>query len=261
MMKSGRRTGACAALWIAGACGWMGVAGAFVAPASAVEPGEYFYVEGGHAHGTLVVRGNRFTLDTIGGNCHTCSLSGTLKGNAGVSSDGGETCHISISGGHGTLRLDSGGADACRTACGARAMFDGEYRKPGAACTDHSRAARLTQARAQYAKKDYAAAETGFTQLIGECSMDMDWIEADRVRSDLALTQYHLGENAKCLATLAQTTALRNHDDSGKGNDKDADASFGLPPCDEENYQPTGKAILHNAALCKAPAAARGTAN
>jgi hypothetical protein len=36
---------------------------------------------------------------------------------------------------------------------------------------------------------------------------------------------------------------------------KDSDVSFGLPPCDAENYQSTGKAILHNAALCKALAA------
>ncbi|WP_198390406.1 hypothetical protein [Burkholderia ubonensis] len=84
------------ALWLVSACGFMGLAGAFVANASAVEPGEYFYVEGGHAHGALLVKGSRFTLDTVGANCHTCSLTGTLKGNVGVASDGGETCRISI---------------------------------------------------------------------------------------------------------------------------------------------------------------------
>ncbi|KWC44726.1 hypothetical protein WM28_05615 [Burkholderia ubonensis] len=245
------------ALWLASACSFMGLAGVFVADASAVEPGEYFYVEGGHAHGALLVKGSRFTLDTVGANCHTCSLTGTLKGNVGVASDGGETCRISITSDHGTLKLDSGGADACRSYCGARAMFDGAYRQPTAACTDRSRAARLTQARAHYAKKNYAAAEVAFTSLIGACASDMDWIEVDRVRSDLALTQYHLGASAKCLATLSQTMAMRNHDDS----DKEWDASFGLPPCDAENYQSTGKAILHNAALCKAPVAARGGTN
>ncbi|WP_375226782.1 hypothetical protein [Burkholderia orbicola] len=251
------RKGVHVALWLASACSFMGFSGAFLAVASAVEPGEYFYVEGGHSHGALVVKGGRFTLDTIGGNCHTCSLTGTLKGNTGVATDGGETCRISITGGHGAVKVDSGNTDACRSYCGVRAMFDGAYRQPTAACTDRSRAARLTQARALYVKKNYAAAEMVFTSLIDECTRDMDWIEIDRVRSDLALTQYHLGKSAKCLATLSQTTAMRNHDDS----DNESDASFGLPPCDATNYQLTGKAILHNAALCKAPVAARGVPN
>ncbi|MGS0897674.1 hypothetical protein ACVBGC_35070 [Burkholderia stagnalis] len=85
----------------------------------------------------------------------------------------------------------------------------------------------------------------------------MDWIEVDSVRSDLALTQYHLGESAKCLATLSQTTAIRNHD----GTNKEGDESFGLPPCDSENYRSTGKAILYNAELCKALAAEHDVGN
>ncbi|WP_244110087.1 hypothetical protein [Burkholderia arboris] len=251
------RKGMHVALRLAIACSFTGLAGTFVADAAAVEPGEYLYVEGSHAHGVLLVKGGRFAIDTIGGNCHTCSLTGTLKNNMGVASGDGETCRISITGDRGTLKVNSGSADGCRSYCGARAMFDGEYRQPAAACTDRLRTARLTQARAQYAKKNYAAAEAAFTSLIGECARDMDWIEVDRVRSDLALTQYHLGERAKCLATLSQTTAMLNHDD----RDKEGDPSFGLPPCDADNYQSTGKAILHNATLCNAPIAARGATN
>lgn len=247
------RKGLHLALWLASTCSLMGLAGAFIADASAVEPGEYVYVEGGQAHGVLVVKGGRFKVDTLGANCHLCSLTGTLKGNVGMTTDGDETCRISITGNHGTLKLDSGNTDACRSYCGERATFEGEYRRPPEACTGRSRAARLMQARAQYAKKDYAAAEAAFTSLIGECASDMDWIEVDRVRSELALTQFHLGERTKCLATLSETTAMRNYDDS----DGQSDASFGLLPCDAEDYQSTGKAIMHNAALCKSPVAAR----
>lgn len=75
----------------------------------------------------------------------------------------------------------------------------------------------------------------------------MDWIEIDRARSDLALTQYHLGDNAKCLATLSKTMVLINKDSAGN-------TSLDLPPCDALNYESTGKAILYNAALCKRPA-------
>lgn len=157
------------ALWVANACGFMGLAGLFAVDALAVEPGKYLYVDSGHAHGALLVKGKRFTLDTIGSNCHTCSLTGTLNGNVGVASDGSGTCRISIIGDRGTLKVDSGGAAACRSYCGARAMFDGEYRKPAAVCTDRSRVAQVTLARAQYVKKNYAAAEVTFTTVLREC--------------------------------------------------------------------------------------------
>ncbi|MCA8051117.1 hypothetical protein [Burkholderia arboris] len=121
------------ALRLAIACSFTGLAGTFVADAAAVEPGEYLYVEGSHAHGVLLVKGGRFAIDTIGGNCHTCSLTGTLKNNMGVASGDGETCRISITGDRGTLKVNSGSADGCRSYCGARAMFDGEYRQPAAA--------------------------------------------------------------------------------------------------------------------------------
>lgn len=235
-------------------CAWLGALvgiGAMQATtARAVEPGEYLYTEGGHAHGSLVVKKDSFAIETVGGNCHTCSISGALKGSTGTAVDGSDTCRLSITGGKGALKVDSGDSDACRAYCGARAMFDGQYRQASPACTDRTRAKRLAQARALYAKKDYAGAAAGFSSLIGECSTEMDWIEADSVRSDLALTQYHLGDNAQCLATLAQTAALRNG-----GDDAQPDTDFGLPPCDADNYRSTGKAILHNAALCKAPRA------
>lgn len=222
--------------------------------AMAVEPGEYLYTEGGHSHGKLVVKGGQFDIETIGGNCHTCSASGALKGNTGIATDGADTCRLSITGNKDTLKIDSHDSDTCRSYCGARATLDGQYQRPPAACTDHTRATRLSQARALYAKKDYAGAAAGFSALIGQCSTFMDWIEADSVRSDLALTQYHLGDNAQCLATLAPTVAMQNSaDQSGQSADQNAD--FGLSPCDADNYRSTGNAIMHNAALCKAPRA------
>ncbi|MBP0590760.1 hypothetical protein J8I87_13755 [Paraburkholderia sp. LEh10] len=207
----------------------------------AVETGEYFYVQGGHEHGRLNVKDGNFTIDTIGANDHTCSLTGSMKGKSGVVSDGGETCRVAFSGGNGVLHVGPSDTDACRSYCGARAWFDGLYQRPPAACTDRARTGRIEAAREAYTRKNYGLAVAAFTSLIDQCSTYMNWIEADRVRSDLALTQYHLGDKAKCLETLAPTTAMQN---------RDVDETFGLPPANVIDYQSTGKAILHNAALC-----------
>jgi hypothetical protein len=208
-------------------------------------PGQYTNTEGGNGHGTLTIKGTSFTLTTIGGNCHTCALEGTIEGGVGVAKDSNGACRITMSGTGSMLTLDSTGTvDACRDFCGARAGFDGEYLRPPAACTDRQRAARIEQSHKQYAAKDYDVARTTLTSLLSECGTFMDWIERDKAKSDLALTEYHRGDSAQCLAVLSDTVAVR----AQKSN-----FNF-MPPCDAENYAPTGKAILHNQALCQAPA-------
>lgn len=217
-----------------------------IAAGSAVEPGRYLYVEGGSAHGVLTVKGSAFTLDTIGGNCHTCSLSGTFRGRVGVVGDRDKACRIAVSGGQGVVKLDASGSEPCRDYCGMRASFDGEYRRPPAACTDQSRAVRTEQSHKQYAARDYDAARATLTSLLAECNGFMDWIEQDRAKSDLALTEYHRGDPARCVAVLSDTVAVRAQ--------REHSDSFGLPPCDADNYRSTGDAILHNLALCQTPA-------
>lgn len=51
-----------------------------MAPGPAVEPGEYVYILGGSASGTMTVKGGSFNITTIGGNCHTCAIEGTFGG-------------------------------------------------------------------------------------------------------------------------------------------------------------------------------------
>lgn len=214
-----------------------------MAAGPAVEPGEYVYILGGSASGALTVKGNSFSITTIGGNCHTCAVEGTLQGRIGVDKDEGK-CHIAMSGTNGALKLDSSAtAEACRDFCGMRAMFDGEYRRTPAACTDRQRQARIGQAHKQYAAKNYDAARTTLRTLLSECDTFMDWIERDKARSDLAVTEYHRGDNAQCLAALSDTVAVRMQKDN----------SMALPPCDADNYASTSKAILYNQGLCKAP--------
>ena len=215
-----------------------------MATGPAIEPGEYVYILGGSASGTMTVKGNGFNITTIGGNCHTCAIEGTFQGRIGIDKDEGK-CHIAVSGNKDALKLDSSGtAEACRDFCGMRAMFDGDYRRAPAACTDRQRQARIGQAHKQYAARNYDAARTTLRSLLSDCDPFMDWIERDMARSDLAVTEYHRGDNAQCLAALSETTAVKAQ----------KDASLVLPPCDADNYAATSKAILYNQRLCSAPA-------
>jgi hypothetical protein len=166
-----------------------------------------------------------------------------LGGRVGVDKDEGE-CHIAVSGNKDGLKLDSSAtAEACREFCGMRAMFDGDYRRAPAACTDRQRQARIGHAHKEYAAKDYDAARTTLRSLLADCDPFMDWIERDKARSDLAVTEYHRGDNAQCLAVLFETTAITAQ----------RDASLILPPCDADNYVSTSKAILYNQMLRQAP--------
>ena len=209
----------------------------------AVEPGEYVYILGGSASGTMTVKSGSFNIATIGGNCHACAIEGTFQGRVGIEKDEGK-CRIAVSGNKDALKLDSSAtAEACRDFCGMRAMFDGDYRRAPAACTDRQRQVRIGQAHKQYAAKDYDAARTTLRSLLSDCDPFMDWIERDKVRSDLAVTEYHRGDNTQCLAVLSETTAVKAQ----------KDASLFLPPCDADNYASTSKAILYNQGLCEAP--------
>lgn len=230
-------------MWIRRAVSILGLSVSVLAMAAgpAVEPGEYIYVEGGSGHGAMSVKGNSFNIETMGANCHTCAVSGTFKGRTGVA----DACRIAVSGDNGVLKLDTSATqEACRDFCGMRAGFDGEYRRPPAACTDRQRTVRIGQAHKQYATKDYDGARTTLRALLSECDTFMDWIERDKARSDLAVTEYHRGDNQQCLAALSDTVAVRMQGDS---------SSF-LPPCDADNYASTSKAILYNQGLCKTPA-------
>lgn len=233
-------------MWMQRALAIIGLsASAFaMAAGSAVEPGEYIYILGGSASGTMTVKGNSFTITTIGGNCHTCAIDGTFHGRVGIDKDDGK-CHIAVSGNKDALKLDSAAtAEACREFCGMRAMFDGDYRRAPAACTDRQRQVRIGLAHKQYAAKNYDAARTTLRSLLSDCGSFMDWIERDKARSDLAVTEYHRGDSAQCLAALSETTAAKAQ----------KDASLVLPPCDADNYAATSKAILYNQRLCSAPA-------
>lgn len=82
----------------------------------------------------------------------------------------------------------------------------------------------------------------------------MSWIEVDKARNDLALSQYHDGKYAQCLDTLNETIAgkVKNEKELQLGA-----AGQSLPPCDFDNYIDVARSTWHNKTLCTSAMSAR----
>ena len=214
-----------------------------------VKPGKYYR---DRDTGTLQIDrrgrdGLTFEIESVGGNCHSCSISGRLRGASGLTDEGnGLTCKVSFKTVGTAIKVEPS-AEGCRDFCGARAGFDGTYRALPKACTPEARQARRDQISLLYQASRYSAAVNALNNLMDQCKDHMNWIEIDQVRNDLALSQYHNGRPAECLATLKSTLA--------DGFDGEEDLRVGntvyLPPCDFDNYSPVAKAIWFNRTLCE----------
>lgn len=235
--------GALLSLWLANA-----------QAADAVRAGEYV-LSGDHGWLKVQRQGGKtlFSIESVGGNCHSCGLSGRLTGTMAqtVDEDPAEAdmaCRIRMapSPDGSQVTVEPLTAEACRQYCGARAAFDGVYRKPQALCTK----ARQRQARnsfiRNYRAKQFAPAIAVLRPVLEQCSDFLDWVEIDRVRNDLALAYFHAGNTQQCAATLRRTRASSHADEEALRE--------GLPPCDFDNYVETARATWHNMRRCGVPA-------
>lgn len=219
-----------------------------------MRPGEYVRERDS---GTLTIRRNdqnrlTFEIEAMGGNCHSCSVSGELRGSIGHAdswaADGSDSkCFISFSARRGTVVVTPTTQEECRFYCGARAGFEGSYSIPPSACTSAGRQALRERSLALYRSRHYSQAVSTLQGLIAQCAEYMNWIEIDQVRNDLALSQYRNGEHVQCLATLNSTLAAKfaNEEELKAGG-----SNVYLPPCDFDNYVIVAKATWFNRALC-----------
>ena len=215
--------------------------GASLASAQTATPpaGDYIY-EGGA--GSLRIKPNgHFDISTIGANAHLCSLDGTIVRGKSKIDDTGCVVNFTLKGS--SVEVSSNGSDDCRQSCGARASFEGTYLKPSPACTDKAVAASRKTFKRQYDAKDFAAAHATLAPVLGECSKTLDWITTGRVRNDLAITQFRLGDRAGCLKTLEPLAEDAARTDQGV---KDA-----YPPADAEDILPVVRASRTNLKLCR----------
>ncbi|WP_028100807.1 hypothetical protein [Pseudoduganella violaceinigra] len=214
---------------------------------TAAPPVEYDR-EGGTGTLTITQGSNgekKFTLSTFGPNAHDCELSGSIKGTIGTLDDQGPgepECRIAFAQKGSVVEVTPQSMEACAGVCGARATFHGRYYVAPRACKPAASKATKDAFLVQYKAKNYQQAYDTLNGWLGQCSHLMHWMEADQVRNDLAMTQFHLKQPAACLATLAKNYAAKMK--TIKALEEE------LPPMDYEAYVKTAKATFFNQKLC-----------
>lgn len=220
--------------------------------ADSARPGEYVLSGDSGRLKVEQVDGNTvFAISTVGGNCHTCDLSGQVIGTTAKTVEEGASAEESACQIRMTPSTDGKQVtvvplteEPCRQYCGMRAGFDGVYRQPQPMCT------RLAQRKSRetfignYRAKKFEQAVAVLRPMLEQCSEFLGWIEIDRVRNDLALAYFHSGNTQQCVETLRQTNAFSYADEEA--------LRHGLPPCDFDNYISTAQATWHNMRLCGA---------
>jgi len=201
--------------------------------------GDYIYEGGG---GSLQVKPNgHFNITTVGSNAHMCTLDGTIaRGKAKIDDTG---CVVSFTLKGGNVEVTTNGSDDCRQSCGMRASFEGTFIKPTPACADKAVAATRKTFKRQYDAKDYTAALATLAPVLGDCGKTLDWISTGRIRNDLALTQFKLGDRAGCLKTLEPLAEDAARTDQGVRDN--------YPPADADDILPVVRATRTNLKLCR----------
>jgi hypothetical protein len=201
--------------------------------------GEYIFERGS---GLLNVRpGGAFDISTVGANGHSCQLDGRIVG--GKAKLDGSPCVVSFKTTGETVVITTNGADQCRENCGMRATFEGTYIHPSPACTINAVSTSRKRFKQQYDAKNYGAAQSTLSAVLAECEKTLDWLSTGRIRNDLAITQYKLGDKAACIRTLQPLA-----EDAAR---TDAEIKEGYPPADAEDYLPIVKATRFNLKMCK----------
>jgi hypothetical protein len=226
---------------------------AFGAAAAESASGEYA-TKGGW--GSLEISGQgsarRFSIESVGANGHTCTLSGALRGEIGETHDTGDTpCRVSFKPTPGGFDVKALTEESCRDYCGMRASFEDEYLALPAGCTAPAEQKRRTAYLADYRGKRYAQALAGMDAFDKECGTFFNWLERDRFINDRAITLLRLGRPKECLAALDSTMAGRSRDEASFQKQLDDSGSM-LPPTDWDSYLPIAKSTWFNRKLCEA---------
>lgn len=225
----------------------MAAAALLLLALAAAQPVEYER-EGGTGTLKLSKSANgvtKFAISTFGANAHTCELGGTIQGTVGRLDDpepGQPECRIAFAQKGTVVEVRPLSEEACAGQCGTRATFDGRYMVPPAACLPAASKASRESFLALYKAKSYAQAYATLHQWYTACGHLQHWMDQDRTRNDLALTQYHMKQPAACRATLAKTVAAEVK--SLKALEEE------LAPLDYEAYAGTAKATFYNLKLC-----------
>lgn len=217
------------------------------AQTATMQPGKYV-TEGGWGHLTIEpAKGGaqRFAIEALGGNMHSCTLDGDIRNGKSLLDVGepGKPCVVSFKLVGSNVQVSNSTAEQCRQFCGMRAAFDGLYLTPAAGCDSPARRATRNKFKALYDKKAFDEARAVLQPVLANCASTMDRIALSSLRNDLAITQYHLGDFAACISTLAPLA-----EDASK---TDAEVLNSYPPSDAESFLPSVRAARVNLKLCR----------
>lgn len=220
--------------------------GTVAGSAAAADPAPGTYIaEGGSGSLKITRRGQalNFAIDTVGANGHLCGLDGRIANARAVlpTMMPGKTCTVTFTPSPGAVEVGVLDNEPCRDFCGMRAWFPGTYLLPPAECQAAAYTAARRRFNTLYRAKAYAQAEAALSPLLAQCAKTTDWFEEGRVRNDLAITLYHLGQREKCAALLKPVLERGANEDQLREN---------LPPSDFDSYLPIARAAWHNARLC-----------
>lgn len=209
-----------------------------------ITPGEYITERG---WGNLKIKKDKtgnlsFGIDAVGANFHTCELSGIiLDGKSVLEGDEGKPCIISF------LQTEKGinvsdNNGSCWFYCGARATFTGLYQKPHQGCDTDSIKKTRKDFKRLYDKNDYSRARATLEPILNNCSGLIHWTVLGRVRNDMAITLYKLGDYEGC------RSILKPLEEDAQKTDESLRESY--PPVDAETAIPIARATRTNLKLC-----------
>jgi hypothetical protein len=222
---------------------WSGTLMAAPAVDTSVKPGNYVYQGGA---GELVVKESSgkqtFSIQTMGANAHTCTVSGEIKGIKAtvVDVDPKTPCIIRFEQTGTTINVTAETDDACRVYCGVRAVFDGKYLTPTPECRAKAVETSRTNFKKLYDQKKFSEALSTLEPVL-HCDDVIDRFTLTWIRNDLAVTHHALKDDAACLKVLEPLKDFASDDDPG-----------GTEPSFQEELTKLSKSTRYNLKLCQA---------
>jgi hypothetical protein len=198
--------------------------------------GEYI-TENGWGVLTIVESKNEteFTIFAMGANGHTCDINGVINNGKAKLEEG---CLVDFE--QKNMFISVSPSQECHLHCGMRAWFKGDYLKPPKGCLSKEQQNRSQNFKALYQKHLYQSALKQAQSLLNDCQSVMGEFQQYDIKNDIAITQYHLGDNRGCLATL-KTIDVNQSEDGFKEI---------LPPLEADVLIGVAKAKRTNLTLC-----------
>lgn len=190
----------------------------------------------------------RFSIRAEGANGHSCGLSGRIDGDRALLREAPSlpVCELRFVATEGAVEvvIVDGAEAACRGYCGARARFDGVYRRPQPGCARSEVASTRKAFKQAYDSKDFTRARALLEPVVARCSGWVHWLDAGWIRNDFALAQLRAGDAAGCRRTLSGFGPLI---DATEGELRD---QHSYAPSDATSLAAVLRAARYNRKLC-----------